>query len=456
MRRFIASLVALCLIVSQAWGGYLVNSYRQSTPASSSAISFLQCTEDDADLTTYTFSAENVGAAAADRYTIVGIVAEDAASSFSVSSVTVGGSSATEAVDQDGAGSLVNGAVYAVANPSGASEDIVVTFSEAVEHVAICVWRATAITSAVAIDSAEAFDTSGGSLTLDLDNEAVAVGMCVTESSSQTFTWTGLSERDDDGLIEAVGLASYSASDSTTAGTPRAVTCDPTGGGDVVGVTASFNDGGGGAGSTPTLTFLQCTADTTNQTTYTFAAQNTGTASATRSTIVTVYGEDSANVFSANTLTVGGDSATRIDGFDGAGVQQASAVFILSNTAGTSEDIVVTWSEAVSSTVICVWQADDLNAITAVDSVGDGTGGGAMTLDVDTTANSVTVGQCGVGSTGETFTWTGLTERDDSANAETASSAADFTENTSAATPLSVTCNGSGAAGGAGVAATFR
>ncbi len=74
--------------------GYWVGA--TATPAT---ITFLQCAVDLGNLSAYTFTAQNVGPATPDRYTIVGVGGKDGASVYTVSSVTVGGDSATISVD---------------------------------------------------------------------------------------------------------------------------------------------------------------------------------------------------------------------------------------------------------------------------------------------------------------------------------------------------------------------
>lgn len=58
-------------------------------------MTYLHATAITTDLTTYTFSAEDLGATASDRYIIVGILSRKAGASTTISSVTIGGVSAT-------------------------------------------------------------------------------------------------------------------------------------------------------------------------------------------------------------------------------------------------------------------------------------------------------------------------------------------------------------------------
>lgn len=207
----------------------------------------------------------------------------------------------------------------------------------------------------------------------------------------------------------------------------------------------------------PVLTFLQCsTANPTGTNPYTWASQNVGTAG-NRYTIVGVALEDSASVYTVSSVTVGGDAATLA--VDEGGTQPASAaIFALYNPAGTSEDIVVTTSEAITGGSICLWSVTDLSSVTATDTATGNNSGGTttMTLDVDLSALGVGVGVCSEANTSRTFTWTGFTEREDANGGSGARSAADYTA-TVAETNKAVTAARNGGSGNAGcVAATFR
>lgn len=217
-----------------------------------------------------------------------------------------------------------------------------------------------------------------------------------------------------------------------------------------------FNASSGGA--TPTIAFLQCgTQTSTGSATITVSAQNTGTASSSRVTIVGVLAEDSASTFSVNGLTVGGDAATEVVDEDGTGVVN-SALYILTNTADTSEDVVITFSESVSEDVtVCLWQANDLSSLTAVAATADDdTSSGVLVLDLSaTSADGIAVGVClSAVDASETTTWTGLTEREDADVGTHHSSAADTSPTDGSA--LTVRCDWTGTGDASGVAAAFR
>ena len=209
-----------------------------------------------------------------------------------------------------------------------------------------------------------------------------------------------------------------------------------------------------------TVTFLQCATDTTDGSSFTFSGQNTGTASSDRYTIVGVLVEDAGELHNVDSLTVGGDSATEIVDEGGSTSTLNSAIYILANSSGTSEDIVVTTSEVVTSMSVCVWQANNLESATATDTASDSDrDANPMTLDLNVSADGIAVAVCAdVTAAGGSFTWVGFTERDDATPGEHTRSAADYDEDSSASAPLTASCDSNSAASQdqTGAAASFR
>ena len=212
--------------------------------------------------------------------------------------------------------------------------------------------------------------------------------------------------------------------------------------------------------SVPTIAFLQCeTAAPTGSNPYTFSSINTGTASADRRTVVGVVAQDNTTVFTASTLTVGGDSASKQADNGAASAKGGAAIFILDNSSGTSESVVITFSEAVSINTIsiCLWSiTGGLSSNTSVDSAtGSLKGSSTQTLSSDFSANGVGVGVCTSDVSGRTWTWTGMTERADGDVTSGSRTAADYTA-TAAETDRTITAqpNGTGEHGCA--VATFR
>lgn len=222
------SLAAFAYLVSStlAHAGFVINPFFTTSPS----ITFLQCAADVTNLTTYTFATQNTGTASSDRYTLVGVTGEDDATAFTVSTVTVGGDSATELTEDAGAGVSINSAMYLVANTAGTSEEIVVTFSEAITAAAICLWQVNNLTSGTAHDVASDTAAGGGAASLAMDFNALGVGaaICGNTGDTNTFTWTGMTESSDADLGEH-RVSSAEHTDTGAGETARAIDCDPSG-----------------------------------------------------------------------------------------------------------------------------------------------------------------------------------------------------------------------------------
>lgn len=238
IRKLATVLAALCFYCSQASAGFLLNSFQVKPPPSYSS---LGCTNLGSGADPSTFTSVNVGTADASRTTILSITADDGTTTdFSFIGVTIGGDSATEIVDTANASSRQQSAIYAMDNPAGTSENVVIDFSEAVADVTLCVYAAYNLTSSSAISSNSGFDTSGGLLTLSVNTQdkGIAVGICGADAGSASVAWVGLTEETD-----STGTGHFYSSawlSNTTDATPLTVSCDYAGTGDIAGAAASF------------------------------------------------------------------------------------------------------------------------------------------------------------------------------------------------------------------------
>lgn len=143
-------------------------------------ISVTDTSEDASDLTTYTFSTQDLGAEAADRYILVGIGWRQAASADrSVSSATIGGVSASiiRGSDHVGAGGT---AIIGAEVPTGTTGDVVITFNAGNSRCLIGVARCTGIDfSAAHATSGTASDdqATSGDRTAGVDLNTVTGGV---------------------------------------------------------------------------------------------------------------------------------------------------------------------------------------------------------------------------------------------------------------------------------------
>lgn len=156
-------------------------------------ISFLQTANTGSNLTTYTFSSQNLGTADANRYIIVAVCARSSdGSDRNLNSVTVGGVSATVNANSMFSGNTVALAVAAV--PTGTTGDVVVTFSGGMGNCGIGLYRALDLSSTTAFDSATASDADPISANIDIQANGVCVAIAKTDNTAPQCTWTNLTE----------------------------------------------------------------------------------------------------------------------------------------------------------------------------------------------------------------------------------------------------------------------
>lgn len=241
MKKLLHAIITLAYLIATttAHAGFVINSFSVSPPPPAT-ISFVGCTADTTDQTTYTFISHATGTAGT-RKTIVGVGMLDSATDFSTASVTVGGSSATEIIDSADIGALVQNSIYIINNPSGTTATIVVTASEAISSLVVCVFAAYDVASETATDTATQFQTGGANVVLDLNvlTDGIGVGMSSSgPTAAVDDVWTGFTER-----VDATAEASsheYSAADTITTGAPLTVGSDWATSADSIGVSASF------------------------------------------------------------------------------------------------------------------------------------------------------------------------------------------------------------------------
>lgn len=165
------------------------------------ALSFLQLATDGTNLTTYTFASQNLGTAASDRYIVVAITGrQSGGGSSSVSSVTIGGVSATISVQSDNNGDQVAIAIAAV--PTGTTGNIDIVWSAAMTDCSVAAYRVTRVTTTTA--------TSTGSSTAtppSANVNVVAGGVVIAVSKNRTggtsATWGNVTEDFD--TLDATG-----------------------------------------------------------------------------------------------------------------------------------------------------------------------------------------------------------------------------------------------------------
>jgi hypothetical protein len=165
----------------------------------------------------YSFTSQAIGAEDNSRCVVVAVIGR-AGGALDVSSVTVGGISATLA--RAGGGVELPVELWIARVPTGTTATIDVTFTGTSNFCAIGVWSVTNIDSLTPTDTAA---SSIGSILIDVE----AVGIIVAVSSSlngATSTWTNATERYD-AAIGGVGSSGADYQAMAGAESNRSITC---------------------------------------------------------------------------------------------------------------------------------------------------------------------------------------------------------------------------------------
>lgn len=190
-------------------------------PRSAFNFSFLQAaTPDTADLTTYTFASQNIGAPASDRLVIVAYSSANSnGTGVGLTSVTIGGITATTA---HSAGTNVNAGLAWAVVPTGTTASIVLTFAIGQTSCKAAVYRLSGQQSSTAFDTDAPAGGASAARAVSID---VPAGGCVIASAGDaatSMTWTGATE-DQDSSVETTTGSSASKT-SATAITPETIT----------------------------------------------------------------------------------------------------------------------------------------------------------------------------------------------------------------------------------------
>lgn len=198
---------------------------RKVASSASKVLTFQNSYTDTTNQTTYTYSSCSIGTAASDRRVHVGGWSSN--NTRTVSSVTIGGVSATINIQSGGVG---NGTSFiATANvPTGTTADVVVTWSGAQIRSAIGVWSSTGLTSDAAIDT-DSSTADPATVTLTTVSGGFVIAVKHNQGDVATFTWsgTGVTERFELTNIEATN-SQFGGADADTTTTSLEITCDPT------------------------------------------------------------------------------------------------------------------------------------------------------------------------------------------------------------------------------------
>lgn len=198
------------------------------------ALTFLQETEDTSDLTTYTFSDQNLGTASTDRYIICTIHGRGVgATTRNVTSASINGVSANVSVTASNAPTNATSAAIVIAKvPTGTTGDVVITWSSGLTRCDIGLWAVTEISDVDVVDSGS---STASDPTYDIDCPAggVIIGASMFGNTSTT-TWTGITKEYD--ITNCSGAGSVFESEQTN----LTITANGTSSNEPVGVFASW------------------------------------------------------------------------------------------------------------------------------------------------------------------------------------------------------------------------
>lgn len=189
------------------------------------ALNFLQSAVSGSDLSTYTFSSQNLGTASADRYIIASVTGR-AVGTPTLSGVTIGGVTATSVVNQvnTAGGNTSLAALFIAAVPTGTTGDVVASMSGSFLRCGIGLWAATNLDSATATDSSGS-TANDPTYAIDVSADGFAIG-CAYNADTATASWTNLTE-DFDEAVEGAGSRHSGASATfASAQTNLTLTCD--------------------------------------------------------------------------------------------------------------------------------------------------------------------------------------------------------------------------------------
>ncbi len=157
-------------------------------------ISFLQSNSEDFDRTTFTFSGESLGVAAADRYIIVGICGRDFGGTASFSSVTIGGVTADQRVVVTNSQGI--SAIYTALVPTGTTGDVVVTSASANwTSCSIHLWRVVGGLSSIIPENTASITVDNTNMSVDVSANGFV--LAVSRNGLTTCTWSGVTEEWD-------------------------------------------------------------------------------------------------------------------------------------------------------------------------------------------------------------------------------------------------------------------
>lgn len=203
-------------------------------------VAFTDNEAQESPLSTFTFPDMAIGAVAGGRHVLVAISGRSGNTSTNITSVTIGGITATSVIRafRGGSGSGENlTAIYIAPVPTGTTATIVVNFNVAFARASVSVYRVVGLMSATATATGNSTATNP-TASLNISAGGFAVGSCYSESMT-SFTWTNLTESVDS-TTNFNNTYTAAAANFAAAQTGLALTCTPASSLAPAGVFAAF------------------------------------------------------------------------------------------------------------------------------------------------------------------------------------------------------------------------
>lgn len=168
-----------------------------------------------ADQTNYTFSSQSLGAETADRFMVVAATITGNAVGRTIDSVTVGGVSATQAIQTiagGGAAEIWYTPKVADSGPTGSTGDVVVNTSGSCLNCSVAVY---AVKSASSVTPTAAQNDTSSPLSLSINVPANGVGIAVARAAGTPgdTTWAGFIEDTDQALDGGIGVGTTASAE---------------------------------------------------------------------------------------------------------------------------------------------------------------------------------------------------------------------------------------------------
>jgi len=187
--------------------------------------------------TSTTYSGHAIGTASSGRIVVVGQGAWGGGTQPAITSMTIGGISASSLIAQSNASVAMRSEIWAAAVPTGTTADIVINWDNTTSDSNIAVYEMTEA-SITATDTAVS-TANPAALTIDCEAGGAIVTEAGNNNGSVTWTWANITESHDS---PGSGSRSYSgASDNfATTQTSLAITGTPSTSGDECGCAVAF------------------------------------------------------------------------------------------------------------------------------------------------------------------------------------------------------------------------